>query len=54
MSDLLQDEASDDDSDEDYIPHEETALESYTTPLDEENCLIDEYVAFKEILQSEY
>lgn len=43
---------SDDDDDEEYDPSEETALESYTTPLDEENCVVDEYVVFKEVLQS--
>ncbi|KAG8278408.1 hypothetical protein J6590_021310 [Homalodisca vitripennis] len=48
----IEDDASDEDSDEDYAPPEETVLESYTTPLDEENCIVDEYVAFKEILQS--
>jgi len=41
----------DEDSDEDYIPPDETVLESYTTPLDEENCPVDEYVVFKEVLQ---
>lgn len=46
------DEVSDDDSDDDYAPPEETALESYTTPLDEESCTVDEYVAFKDVLQS--
>lgn len=49
----IQDVESDDESDEDYEPpDDETALESYTTPLDEENCGIDEYVVFKEVLQN--
>jgi len=26
-------------------------LESYTTPLDEDSCSVDEYVVFKEVLQ---
>lgn len=51
---VLQDELSDEDSDDDFAPPEETALETYTTPLDDENCSIDEYVAFKEVLQSKY
>nr|CAD7199735.1 unnamed protein product [Timema douglasi] len=48
----IQGEEDDDSDDEDYEPNEETALEGYTTPLDEENCLVDEYVIFKEILQN--
>lgn len=31
---------------------EEGALDLYTTPLDDENCLVDEYVIFKETMQS--
>ncbi|XP_075230091.1 importin-7 msk [Lycorma delicatula] len=46
------DDDDDDDDDDDFEPPEETALESYTTPLDEENCTVDEYVAFKEVLQT--
>lgn len=46
-------DSSDDDSlDDDEA--EETALESYQTPLDEENCPVDEYVIFKQILQRTY
>lgn len=45
----LEDDTSDD---EDYEPNEETALESYSTPLDEDSCEIDEYVVFKEVFQS--
>uniref|UniRef100_A0A1B6E1F9 Importin N-terminal domain-containing protein n=1 Tax=Clastoptera arizonana TaxID=38151 RepID=A0A1B6E1F9_9HEMI len=44
--------SGDESDDEDYEPPEETALELYTTPLDEDNCTIDEYVIFKEVLQN--
>lgn len=44
-------DSSDDDSlDDDEA--EETALESYQTPLDEDNCPVDEYIIFKQILQN--
>lgn len=43
------DDTSDDD-DSDFEPNEETVLESYTTPLDEENCEVDEYQTFKQIM----
>lgn len=44
-------DSSDDDSlDDDEA--EETALESYQTPLDEDNCPVDEYIIFKTILHS--
>lgn len=39
-----------DDEDSDYEPNEETVLESYTTPLDEEDCDVDEYQAFKQVM----
>lgn len=45
---IVEDESDDEDYDEE---NEETALEMYTTPLDEETCDIDEYVVFKEVLQ---
>lgn len=48
----IHDADDDSDSDDDYEPNEETTLESYTTPLDESNCEIDEYIVFKEIMQS--
>lgn len=35
--------------DEDFEP-DETAIECYTTPLDEKDCVIDEYVKFKNTL----
>lgn len=38
------------DEDSDFEPNEETVLESYTTPLDEEDCDVDEYQAFKQIM----
>lgn len=46
---------ADDDSDAEYSDDgaEETQLESYNTPLDDERCPVDEYIAFKEILSSE-
>lgn len=41
----------DDDGEEEHCAEtEETALESYTTPLDDEDCPVDEYIVFKEIL----
>lgn len=49
----IQDANSDDDEDgTEYDPAEETALESYTTPLDSDDTNQDEYVVFKEIMQS--
>ncbi|XP_049829348.1 importin-7 isoform X1 [Schistocerca gregaria] len=42
----------DSDSDDEFEANEETALESYTTPLDEENCDVDEYIVFKEVMQN--
>ena len=39
-----------DEDDSDYDVEAELALESYTTPIDEEDCEIDEYVIFKEIM----
>lgn len=46
----------DDDSDGEYTDDgtEETALESYQTPLDEETCPVDEYMIFKTVLQSKH
>ncbi|XP_072930858.1 importin-7 [Epargyreus clarus] len=35
-----------DDDDEDYDP-DETAIECFTTPLDEKDCPVDEYIRFK-------
>lgn len=47
----ITDEEEDSDSDSDYEPNEETALETYTTPLDEDNCEIDEYFVFEEVMK---
>jgi hypothetical protein len=44
-------EDSDDSDDEDYDGYDETSLESYTTPLDEEETDVDEYQVFKEVMQ---
>ena len=51
---VVQDEDTDEESDDEYEANEETALESYTTPLDEDSCSVDEYVVFKEVLQRMY
>lgn len=48
------DDTSDDDDDSDYEPNEETVLESYTTPLDDEDCDVDEYLAFKQVMTSKF
>ncbi|XP_014261678.1 importin-7 isoform X2 [Cimex lectularius] len=45
------DDDDDDEDDEDYEV-DDTGLEAYTTPLDEEDTEIDEYVVFKEVLQT--
>ncbi|XKL59631.1 hypothetical protein PGB90_000647 [Kerria lacca] len=44
------DDDDDDDDDEDYDPAEETPLEGYTTPIDEDDTDIDEYILFKNVL----
>ena len=47
----IEDEEEDDsDSDDDYDGCEETSLEAYTTPLDEDDCPVDEYNIFKDVL----
>lgn len=51
MASTIEDDDEDDDSDSDYEPNEETILETFTTPLDEEECDIDEYIVFKEVMQ---
>ncbi|CAN7998754.1 unnamed protein product [Ixodes hexagonus] len=48
----IEDDPEDDDDDEDEDDEEETALESFTTPLDEEDCPVDEYQVFKEVMQA--
>lgn len=40
----------DDDDVEDDEGDDETALENYNTPLDEEDCDVDEYIIFKQVL----
>merc|ERR1719418_315182 len=45
-----EDEEDDDDDDEDYDGCEETSLEAYTTPLDDEDDIIDEYKIFCEVM----
>ena len=45
--------AGDEDSDDEWDEAEETALESYETPLDKINCPVDEYQIFKALLESE-
>ncbi|XP_023238428.1 importin-7-like, partial [Centruroides sculpturatus] len=49
---IQDDDDDDDDDDEEEDGIEETALESYTTPLDEEETPVDEYIIFKDLLQS--
>lgn len=39
------------DSDSDSDIYDETSLESYTTPIDDENCSVDEYEVFKTMLE---
>lgn len=47
---IQDDDETSDDEDDDLA--EETALEGYTTPLDDEESSIDEYVVFKEVMQN--
>ncbi|CAG0897126.1 unnamed protein product [Darwinula stevensoni] len=42
----------DDDDDSDFLPSDEESLETFTTPLDIDDCPIDEYLVFKDVLQS--
>jgi len=48
---LMQAEGGDTD-DENEVDEEETALESYQTPLDKDDCPVDEYQIFKSVLES--
>ncbi|XP_077995074.1 importin-7-like [Glandiceps talaboti] len=48
---LLAKRAGDKLGEDDEDGYEETALESYNTPLDDDDCPIDEYMIFKEVLQ---
>jgi len=46
-------QAEDGDTDDgEEVEEEETALESYETPLDKDDCLVDEYQIFKSVLES--
>lgn len=51
---MLAKQAGEDGDDEDWEEDdaEETALEGYTTAVDDEDNLVDEYQIFKAILQS--
>ncbi|RXG69818.1 Importin-7 [Armadillidium vulgare] len=52
---IQDDEDDDDDSDDECCVEEEmdeTALESFSTPLDKDDCDIDEYCIFKTVMQS--
>lgn len=46
------DNDNDDNEDSEYEPNEETPLESYITPLDLDDANHDEYILFKEVMQS--
>lgn len=46
----IEDDDVSDDEEEDGA--EETALEDYTTPLDDEDSPVDEYVVFKDVMHS--
>merc|ERR1712136_522649 len=51
IKDLPCEGEDDDDDDDEDDEEEETALEGYTTPLDLDNCEVDEYVVFKQVLE---
>lgn len=46
--------SDDDDEDSEYDGNEETALESFLTSLDTDDPNHDEYIIFKEVIQSKY
>lgn len=48
----IEDDQEEDDDDEDDDDEVETPLESFTTPLDEEDCPVDEYQVFKDVMQA--
>ena len=48
------DAGAESDSDDEIDEAEETALESYETPLDKEDCGVDEYQIFKQLLEGNY
>ena len=47
-------EEDDSDDDDEYDEAEETALESYETPLDKDDCPVDEFNIFKTLISSEF
>ncbi|KFM76182.1 Importin-7, partial [Stegodyphus mimosarum] len=49
---ITDDDEATDDEDEEDDGAEETALEGYTTPLDDEDTSVDEYVIFKEVMNN--
>ena len=48
---ILQCDSEDDDSE---LSGEETALESFTTPLDDDESPVDEYIIFKDVMLSKF
>ena len=44
-----EDADSDSDEEDEYDGCEETSLEAYTTPLDDDDCEVDEYNIFKQV-----
>lgn len=51
MTAKIEEYDSEDDDDEDFEP-DETAIECYTTPLDDKDCPVDEYIKFKNTLSA--
>ncbi|KAL0851769.1 hypothetical protein ABMA28_000081 [Loxostege sticticalis] len=51
MTAKIEDYEESDDDDDDFEP-DETAFECYTTPLDEKDCPVDEYIKFKNTLSA--
>ncbi|KAI1285385.1 Importin-7 [Halotydeus destructor] len=52
IEDIEEDELSETDTDSLDDDFEQTALESYVTPLDDDDCAVDEYVEFKNTLET--
>lgn len=52
LIDQIHKEDDDDEDDDEDDEEEETSLESYETPLDKDDCEVDEYQIFKAILES--
>lgn len=55
-AEIKDEDSDDDDSDEDSDELDETALEGFSTPLDEEDGpnAIDEYMVFQDVMQSKF